>query len=493
MAPRIVFVMSPYQNAFFDELADALGRALDDIGVERCCTTSPDDHVVQENDVFVLLPPHEYTALEGDTFIANEVVAQRTIGISAEQPHQSFFERNAAVGARLGAVLDFSQRAVDAYQRLGINARHLSFGLVPSWDRVTGATRPRAIETPVLYLGNHRARRLATLATAADQLSDASARLVMSDPSEPNRVGDVSFFTGEAKRDLLSATGLVVNIHQSDEPYFEWLRFAEAAHCGAPVLTETSTDTEPFSGDIHFLSFERGDLAGALVAAVSDTDRLVDVAGAAYARLAERPLARSILTLVGAAEELLVHPPPPSSLPARTRNSPIGRDRRVEVTQHPTSQRRWTRTMSWLRSGDLTGPVAVAPPRTSWRRPLAELVEQAGGAALVNVMCSGVDVDGEPMLEGLWPWEPWRLLHGQHLGRVLIADGGLIRAAERWLDDPMFDEFPHVRIQMYAATHGIDGAHIACPHASLAVPVDPTQRISDAVAVRCAELLVQSL
>ena len=57
----------------------------------------------------------------------------------------------------------------------------------------------------------------------------------------------------------------------------------------------------------------------------------------------------------------------------------------------------------------------------------------------------------------------------------------------------MFDEFPHVRIQMYAATHGIDGAHIACPHASLAVPVDPTQRISDAVAVRCAELLVQSL
>jgi hypothetical protein len=486
---RIVFVMSPYQNAFFDELADALGRALDDVGVERCRTTSPGDHVVRESDVFVLLPPHEYATLEGDAFFVDEVVAQRTIGISAEQPHQGFFERNAAVGVRLGAVLDFSRHAVTAYRRLGVDARHLSFGLVPSWDRVAGTTDPRPIETPVLYLANNRTRRLTTLAAAADALSGADARLVMSDPSEPNRVGDASFFTGEAKRDLLSATGLVINIHQSDEPYFEWLRFTEAVHCGAPVLTEVSTNTEPFSDGVHFLSFERSNLSGALAAATLDPDRLVDIASAAYRRLAEHPLARSVLTLVDAAEELLAHPPP-TSLPSRVRSLPIGRNRRAEVAQHRISHQQRKPLIAWRRSGKSSGSVLVAPDGTSWRTPPNELAEQAGGSSLVSVMCSGVDADGEPALEGLWPWEPWRLVHGQHLGRALIVEKSLLRAAERWLVDPMFEAFPHLRIQVYAATHGIEGAHIACPHVTLAVPVDPTHRINDAVARRCAELLV---
>ena len=486
---RIVFVMSPYQNAFFGELADALGQALDDIGVDRCLTTSPGDHVVREHDVFVLLPPHEYAALEGDSFIADKAVAQRTIGVSAEQPHQSFFGRNAEAGARLGAVLDFSQRAVAAYQRLGVDARHLSFGYVPSWDRVAGSTGPRTIETPALYFGNNRARRLPALAMAADQLSAARARLVVSDPSEPNRVGDVSFFTGEAKRSLLASTGLVVNIHQSEEPYFEWLRFAEAAHCGAPVLTETSTDTEPFEDGVHFISFKSGDLGTALIAALSDSEHLVEVAAAAYARLIESPLAESIIALVDAANELLVHPPP-TSLPARIRTTPVGRNRRVEVqTQRPIGRQR--QLIPWRRRSVSVGPMVVAPPGTSWRRPPAELIEQAGGASFVSVMCSGVDAAGEPMLEGLWPWEPWRLLHGQHLGRVLVVDGDLVRAAEHWLGDPIFDDFPHVRIQTYAARHGIKGAHVACPDASLAMPVDPTQGIDDVLAARCVDLVGQ--
>lgn len=487
--------MSPYQNAFFDELADALCRALDDVGVERLVTTSPGDHGVRENDVFVLLPPHEYTALEGDAFVNDEAVAKRTIGISAEQPHQSFFERNAAFGSGLGAVLDFSQRAVAAYQRLGVDARHLPFGHVPSWDRVAGATGPRSIDVPVLYLGNHRPRRLTTLASAADQFSAVGARLVVSDPSEPNRVGDASFFTGEAKRDLLASTGLVVNIHQSDEPYFEWLRFAEAAHCGAPVLTETSTDTAPFDDGVHFLSFERSDLADALPRALAQPERLAEIAGAAHARLVERPLASTILALVDAASELLDNPPP-TALPARTRDAPIGRDRRVEVARQSAARRpAWGmlqgRKVPWRKRSESDAPVAVAPPGTSWRRTPTELRELAGGAALVSVMGSGQDATGQPSLEGLWPWAPWRLLHGQHLGRVLVTDSDLIRAAERWLDDERFDQFPHVRIQLYAAAHGIDAVHIACPHVSLGVAVDPTQHLDDGLAARCVELLTQ--
>ncbi len=497
---RIVFVLSPYQNVFFDELADALGLALDDIGVERCLTVAPGEHVVRDDDVFVLLPPHEYVALEGDGFLRDSAVALRTIGISAEQPHQSFFERNAAVGAELGAVLDFSARSVAAFQRLGVDARHLRFGHVPSWDRMAERRNARAIETPVLYLGNPRPRRLSTLASAAEELSLACARLVVSDPGEPNRVNGPSFFTGAAKRELLASTGLLVNIHQSDEPYFEWLRFVEAAHCGVPVLTERSTDTEPFEDGVHFLSFERSELSGVLAAVRSEQRRLDDVAAAAHARLVETPLSDSIGTLVEVASALLVRPPP-TALPARTRSEPIGRNRSIAnefpILTSPMIRHRvadgfrslWRRTGSYSADSSF---VVVAPLGTSWRRPPDDLVAEAGGPVLLNVMADGLDAKGTAMLEGIRPWEPWRLWFGEHLGRVLLVDPWIVRAAEGWLDDADFDAVPHLRIQLYAAVHGIEGAHLPCPHASLAVSVDASHRIDTSLAARCRKILGQS-
>ena len=139
---RIVFVLSPYQNAFFFELADALIEALRTSGVDAIATTEAGAHHVGERDVFVLLPPHEYVALEGSSFVDDPVAAARTVGFTAEQPHQSFFERNASIGARLGGVLDFSPLAVAGYRRLGVEAEHLPFGYVPSWD--ARALHPRS-------------------------------------------------------------------------------------------------------------------------------------------------------------------------------------------------------------------------------------------------------------------------------------------------------------------------------------------------------------
>lgn len=486
--PRIVFVMSPYQNAFFSEIAEALGTAIAENGVDTLTITEAGDHVVADDDVFVLLPPHEYLALEGDGYTQDAAVARRTIGISAEQPHQTFFERNAEIGSRLGAVLDFSTTAVDAYRALGVDAGHLQFGYVPAWDRVRNRSAERHIETPVLYLGNKRPRRLAMLAEAADVLARQRARLVVSDNSEPNRVSDAAFFTGERKRDLLAGTGVLINIHQSDEPYFEWLRFADAAHCGTPVLSERSVATAPFDDGEHFVSFEQHGLGAALTALVSDGSRRDEVAHAAYERLVQFPLRNSVDAVIDTAQRLL-HEPAPDRLPARTRTTPIGR---LRNDVEPSST--WTAP---------NGPVArvrrrvadrwtvVAPPGTSLSVEPSELTEQGGSALITTVMAHGHDAEGAAMLEGLWPWQPWRLQHGEHLGRVMVVDRELARAAFGWLDDRGFDEHTHLGIQLFAAVHGVHGSHIATPFARLAVPVDPTHVVGDDLADRCRQLLGQ--
>jgi hypothetical protein len=485
--PRIVFVMSPYQNAFFVEIVGALQDELHAIGVPNIVTTEPSEHSVADNDVFVLVPPHEYAALEGSTFIDDKVVAARTIGISAEQPHQGFFRRNAAVGAGLGAVLDFSPLAVAAYRRLGVEALHLQFGYVPAWDRFADRPSDGPLEHPVLYLANKQPRRLSVLATAADQLVAHDATLLISDNEEPNRGTGPAFVAGDHKRKMLSVTGLMVNIHQSAEPYFEWLRFAEAAHSGTPVLSELSTDSAPFHENEHFLVFDVGDLGPALDRAMADRARLVEVAAAAYDTLRTIPLAESIPVLVEAATARLAAPPP-VSLPGRKRTEPIGRDRvdRPPLFRNPLATTK-NRILRRLRSGEWT---VIAPSTTTFRIPPDELVPSSGDAQFINVMTEGRDGDGNPMLEGVWPWQPWRLLHGQHLGRVVVVRTALVDMARQWLSEPIFDDHPHLVVQLFAAAHGISGGHIAKPVASAhGWAIDPSHQMPTLVAERSRQLL----
>ena len=532
--PRLVVVLSPHQNVFFPELVEVLVDELGGAGVDVVVTTEPGDHEVGPDDVFVLVPPHEYVALEGPSFVDDPAVAARTIGVSAEQPHQWFFGRNAELGARLGAVLDFSPLAVEAYRRLGVDADHLPFGYTARWDR----HRPGHVSSGpprLLYLGNKRPRRLSRLAGAAGVLARDDARLVISDNDVPNLATGPSFVAGEDKRDLLASTRLLVNIHQGDEPYFEWLRFAEAAHCGTPVLSERSLRTDPFVAGVHFAEFADDGLSAAITALIDDDDRLAALADAAYERLRERPLADAVDVLVGAARNLLLAPPP-VSLPARTRATPLGVERLQELPAATGTALGRPRRLPGRRSHRITvvssesqdlvaaldasstagaASVAVIDPKDldarAARRMAGELVIVAppgtcprgvaferfldgamGGqpASCWSAIVDGLDVDGEPTLEGIWPWEPWRLRAGYHLGRLVVVRADVVRAAAPWFDDPDLRSHPHFLLQSWIATHGGTGGHLATPVACVrGTPLDPAQRVPDRIVERLLAVL----
>lgn len=272
-SPRLVFVLSPWQNAFFRELTEVLVDELTRAGADAVVTTEPGEFEVGADDVFVLMPPHEFVTLEGSEMIDDPSIAARTIGISAEQPHQVFFASNAALGARLGVVIDFSAMAVAAYRARGVDAVHMPFGYTPLWDRFDSSGVP-AGPPRVLYFGNKRPRRLEVLAEHADVLARQSAQLLVSDNSSPNMTSGPTFLAGEDKRTLLASTRLLVNIHQGDEPYFEWLRFCEAAMAGAPYLTERAEHCEPWVAGEQFAVFDRADMGHAIEALVDDDAEL---------------------------------------------------------------------------------------------------------------------------------------------------------------------------------------------------------------------------
>jgi len=303
---RVNFLVSRFQNAFFMELAQVITEELRALGAEArvVSTTMP----VGDHDVFVLLPTHEYLVLEGRDHLADPKVARRTIGLTAEQPSSDHFRSNIEVARHLGAVFDFSRQAVAAYAYGGVDARHFQFGWTPSWDRFDPAASRTGPD--LVFMGSYTGRRARHLARMSRALWQRDSRIVMSDNSRPNHNSSATFLTGEAKRSLLARAKILINLHQTDEPYFEWLRATEAMLCGTVVLTEPSIHLDPFVDDVHLLVRGAASMPTAIDELLGDDDRMSALRSAAHAELRRRPLRAAAAELLDAAVGLARGPRP---------------------------------------------------------------------------------------------------------------------------------------------------------------------------------------
>ena len=306
---ELTFVMSRRQNAFFFEIVAALRYELGRLGVRSRLSTSgfPTDHW---GSVFVLFPPHEYCVLEGfDPDLHPELLA-RTVVVCAEQPESEWFDGNVRVALKAGAVFDISLRGAAELRRRGLRANRLELGYTPVWDRFDDAG---AADRPVdvLFLGAATPRRLRALARCGDVLWPRASRLIISDHTRgPNDQALPNFIVGERKRDLLRRSRVLLNIHRSAEPYFEWVRAVEAFHCGAVLVTESSVDYAPLVPGRHFLASRLENLPDVLEAALDDEERLGRIRRAAYELLRTRPLADTARQLAETAATLTSRPVP---------------------------------------------------------------------------------------------------------------------------------------------------------------------------------------
>jgi GT2 family glycosyltransferase len=310
--PELAFVMSPKQNWFFHEMVDAIRHELTAQGIasslhERFPEPKPDR-------VYVLVPPHEYVALEGPEALPPDALLARTIFICAEQPQTVHFEEDVRLAARAGAVFDINPRSVELFKHFGVGAQYLALGYTDYWDHFD-PERERDID--VLFLGSHSPRRVRYLNAYAPILSKWRSHIRISDNSAPNTGGSSNFLATE-KWDLLSRAKLVINIHQGEEPYFEWLRAIDAIHCGAVVVSEHSTSFEPLAPAQHLFFGDAASLGNIADVLLADPEHLAGIGWAAHDFIkGSMPFAASVGELAGAARSLVARPIPEGGLPAR--------------------------------------------------------------------------------------------------------------------------------------------------------------------------------
>lgn len=291
--------MAKRQNYFFVDLVTALRYELDRIGVTSFVSTDGFP-APRPGLVYVLFPPHEYFVLEKR--VPPQDVLARTIFICAEQPGTGHFRQNVELAPVAGALFDLNLQAIREFAMRGIEAQHLPLGYSGYWDRGWDDAE-RDID--LVFLGAATERRLKYLAGFTPVLSRHSTKLIITDNSGPNPAAAANFLVGDQKLALLRRSKVVINIHQDDIPYFEWQRIVESVHSGCVVVSEHSTDFEPFEPGVHFLSALPESLALLSEELLEDDRMRTSIQREALARLRdERPLRSSAAALVEAGRKV---------------------------------------------------------------------------------------------------------------------------------------------------------------------------------------------
>ncbi len=310
--PQITFVLARGQNAFFVELVAALRAELGDLGVPSTVVSGAFPAPAPDR-VFVVLPPHEFAALEPGSEWTNPAITARTMVICAEQPESEWFAGNVVHAARAAAVFDINLRGVAALARHGVAARLLPIGYARAWDTSTDDPDwDGGRDVDVLVLASRTHHRDEVLARCGLQLQGWRTEIVLSDNMAPNTDGSTNFVAGDDKWQLLRRTRVLLNIHRGAEPYFEWLRVIEAVHGGAVVVTEPSLDTAPLVAGRHLLVARPLALPFVLDAALRNDLRLHRLRRSALDALRARPLAAAAALLAQTAAVLTDRPLPAS-------------------------------------------------------------------------------------------------------------------------------------------------------------------------------------
>jgi hypothetical protein len=279
--PSYKVFVSPVGNVFMAEIASMLADSIEATGreVERCADELPEAESAVIN---LVVAPHEFFMLR-DRAPESDLVraASQSICVGVEQPGTPWFEEGVRYASYGPMVLDINKRGVRELRRRGLEAHHLQLGYHQGWDAWDGQTdKDRSVDA--VFLGAKTPRRSKFLAHSAQVLSEWNCDIRLFEPDRPVQTGSGHFAAGRDKYRFLADSRVLLNVHQGDRDYFEWVRVIEAISNGCLVVTESSGGYAPLVPTEHFVHGPYDSLIGRLDAFLRDEDLRTETAQRAY-------------------------------------------------------------------------------------------------------------------------------------------------------------------------------------------------------------------
>jgi GT2 family glycosyltransferase len=254
----VVMYATRRSNLFIREIGELVIAGFRELGCDATLLLD-EVPVAGNNDIIqIVLTPHEYYNL----FLLDQMPRKRArdftrdlVLLCTEQPDTGWFQQNLRWGSYARAVADINPLGVSAYLAHGLHAHHLALGYhqVLRDDEVPQHSE-RKIE--VMFLGSLTPRREQFFARHTDFFSTHNCHLRFVPLGFAKTELSRSYLPPLHRNRLLADTRVLLNVHYSDQQYFEWHRVLLGLANGCCIITERCTGYGPLIPNEHFVMVE---------------------------------------------------------------------------------------------------------------------------------------------------------------------------------------------------------------------------------------------
>ena len=260
---RVVIYGTLRSNLFIREVGELVAAGFAELG---CETELLFDRLPERenNDALqIVLTPHEYYNL----FLLEQVPRKTARELSAnlvflctEQPATGWFEQNLRWSCYARAVADINPLGVESYRAHGIRAHHLPLG----YHELLGHSGEKpAREVDLVFLGSLTSRRERFFARHTDFFSQRNCHLRFVPLGFAKTELSRSYLPAAQRNALLANSKILLNVHYSDQRYFEWHRMLVGLANGCCIITENCAGYAPLIPNKHFVMVEHDALIDA--------------------------------------------------------------------------------------------------------------------------------------------------------------------------------------------------------------------------------------
>ncbi|MFL6537451.1 MAG: glycosyltransferase [Chthoniobacterales bacterium] len=253
---RVEMFATSKSNLFILEIAQLIAAGFSNAGFPtKLHIDEPPLEQASDDTLQLVVVPHEFYNLYLTQRMSRtraEELTRTLVLLCTEQPDTPWFHSNLHWSGFARAFADINPLGVTAYRKRGIRCHHLQLGYDPLLAKLpTTAHRDRA--TDIVFLGSKTDRRDKFFAQHADFFAARHCHIRMVPIGFAKTKSTRSYLDTERRNELLSRAKILLNLHYSEQNYFEWHRMLVALANGCCVITETCQGYAPLEPGNHFV------------------------------------------------------------------------------------------------------------------------------------------------------------------------------------------------------------------------------------------------
>jgi glycosyltransferase involved in cell wall biosynthesis len=285
-----LFVTSK-SNLFIREIAELLCAGFGAAGCEaQLFVDQIPAEKTEEGKIQIVVTPHEFFNLFLRYQLPSEEIRRLTnhlFLLSTEQPESEWFHNNLVMAPHARAMLDIHLSGVAGYREHGLRCFHLPLGYHPLLEKADPTANSEG-DIDVCVLAAMTDRREEFIAANAAWFAARNCHLRLVPLGFAKTETTRSYLPATRRNALLQRTKILLNVHYSQSPYFEWHRALVALANRCCMITEPCRGFAPLIPGKHLVMAKAEYLITCCEYYLEHEDERKAIAEAAYDFVRER-------------------------------------------------------------------------------------------------------------------------------------------------------------------------------------------------------------